>query len=191
MEVGIMRKFIIPVVMILFMTVVAHLALTDETVPFPYWKHGDGIFTFFSIVNAHETESAIITISFQEPDGSLFLSKSAQIGAGGAWLPASYESWWVVGPGSGYGSIRMETGGQGPEYDTIYIWGAVFGSLADSSPGFSLLLTGNPYGGLLEPPTPGGTPTFPPIPATGPMGMGLILAVFTVLMGMGSLRRRY
>ena len=184
-----MRKYIIPVLMILFMTVVAHLALTDETVPFPYWKHDDHTYTFFSIINSHETESATITINFQGLSGSPSLSKTASIGPQSAWQPASYEGWYFVGPGSGIGNIRLETGGQGSEYDTIYIWGAVFSSLSDSSPGFTLILTGNPYGGLLEPPTPG-TPTPPPVPATGPMGLGLILAVFTVLMGLGSLRRR-
>ncbi len=135
-----MKKLFVGVAMVLILGLVANVAFTDENVPFPFWQHGWNIMAFWSIVN-NGTLDATITINMLNTDGTLHFSTTGTIGGGGAWQPATYEGWYTAGDGFGFGNYDMVA-----SEDEIYLWGAVFSALADSSPGYTVVMPGNPYG---------------------------------------------
>jgi len=139
-----MKKAFVAIAMVLVFGLMANVALTDETIPFPFWQHGFQIQAFWSVVNAGTTPAEVTINLFNGANGSFLISTTATVAAGGAWQPGSYEDWYDVGDNFGFGNYEI-VGGE----DAIYLWGAVFADLTGigyGQPGYTIVMPGNPYG---------------------------------------------
>ncbi|MBN1297143.1 hypothetical protein JXA80_10215 [bacterium] len=139
-----MKKAFVAIAMVLVFGLMANVALTDETVPFPFWQHGFSIQGFWSIVNAG-TQPATVTINlFDGATGNWLISTTATVNAGAAWQPGTAEAWYDIGDNYGFGNYDIQA-----TEDEIYLWGAVFANLVATGggqPGYTIVMPGNPYG---------------------------------------------
>ena len=135
-----MKKLLVGVSMVLVLGLVANVALSDETIPFPFWQHGWSIMSFWSIVNV-DTANVTVTINGLLTDGTPHFSTTATIAPNTAWQPATYEGWYGAGDGFGFGNYGIQATG-----DVVYLWGAVFALLSNMQPGYTIVMPGNPYG---------------------------------------------
>jgi len=135
-----MKKLMIGLSMVLALALVANVAFTDEDVIFPFWQHGWAIMSFWSISNDGTLDSTV-TVNMLATDGSLHFSTTAVVAPGTAWQLTTAEAWYTAPDGVGFGNYQIV----GTE-DAVYLWGAVFALLADSQPGYTIILPGNPYG---------------------------------------------
>jgi len=144
-----MKKAFVAVAMMLVLGLMANVALTDETVPFPFWQHSYGLATFWSISNAGATAaSAVVTINlFDGVTNLLVASTTATVAPGAAWMPDSQwssPSWYTAPEGMGFGNFDIEA-----TTDTVYLWACVYTDLTGSNggiPGYTIVMPGNPYG---------------------------------------------
>jgi len=117
----------------------------DETVPFPFWQHGWGITTFWSISDRLSEADAVVTINLLNGAGELNMNPEyAQDPINGAaWQPTTADEWYTGDSGAGYGVYEIDN-----DYDTVYLWGAVFALVENPlmSPGYHVVMPGNPYG---------------------------------------------
>jgi len=138
-----MKKGILALAMILVLGLTANVALTVETVTFPYWQEGFGSKTFFSVSNVSETEDAIVTINLMNTTGALLQSTVGTVAPGTAWLPDTSAAWFLPEQGLGFGNFVVT----GVTDDVVYLWGCVYGPNSPSGvAGFTLVLPQNPYG---------------------------------------------
>lgn len=136
-----MKKVLVGVTMVLALALVANVAFSDETVPFPFWQHGWSIMAFWSVTNAG-TQPCTVTIQMLQTDGSLHCSTTSTIQPDNAWQPFSGDtSWYDCGNGLGWGKYIVQS-----TEDATYLWGAVLADLGNSQPGYTIILPGNPYG---------------------------------------------
>lgn len=145
-----MKKLFIGVGMVLMLGLVANVAFSDETVPFPYWQHGWTLQSFWSCVNAGATDVTITIEMYKSTDGLLNASTVGTLAPDEAWLPdTSVGSWYTdqVPPGdqnAGAGLYKITSA-----HDNVYLWGCVYSYLVPSGqgqPGFTVVMPGNPYG---------------------------------------------
>ena len=147
-----MKKLMVAVSMVLAMGLVANVALSDETIPFPFWQHGSGIYCFWSISNTNDTDTVTVTIELLRGNGDAFLSTTSTVDPETAWQPGSYETWFSEESGGasgfGWGRYHVNNGGfDDLAHDCVTLWGAVLGFAADGTqPGYTIILPGNPYG---------------------------------------------
>ena len=140
-----MKKGLLALAMILVFGLTANVALTDETVVFPFFQHGWGCTTFWSAANVG-TADVVVTINMLSEDGTLHASTTGTVQPGGAWLPdtGNWQPWYTAGDGLGFGNYVVT----GTTTDTVYLWGCIYGTLgAGGLAGFTLVLPQNPYGG--------------------------------------------
>ncbi len=119
------------------------LVTADEIVPFPFWQHGFGVTTFFSVVNAGPTTGRV-TIHLMAPDGTLIQATlPSDIAPNNAWLPdtGSWGGWYIQGNRLGWGYFEIES-----DHDQFYLWSCVYGLLPWGQTGFTIVLPQNPYG---------------------------------------------
>jgi hypothetical protein len=139
-----MKKGLLVISMVVVLGLVANMAFTDETVPFPFWQHGWAIMSFWSITNVAGGTDAVVTVNMLAADGVLHASTTGTVISGQAWQISSAEAWYDdtgAGDGAGFGTYEIAT-----TADTIYLWGAVYADLGTSQPGYTIILPGNPYG---------------------------------------------
>jgi hypothetical protein len=136
-----MKKSLVVLGMVVALGMVANVAFSDETVWFPFWQHGLGIMSFWSVTNSHPTQTVTVTINQLLIDGTLHDSTTSTIAAGTCWQPGSYDTWFDQGDGAGFGSYVIQS-----TVDSVYLWGCVFAITADSQPGYTVILPQNPYG---------------------------------------------
>ena len=149
-----MKKLTIALAMVLCMGLVANVALSDETVPFPFWQHGSQILTFWSIANTHPTSDVTVTIEMLSPAGVQHCATTSTIAASSAWQPGTYEDWYqnYTGfpggniDGTGFGLYKIDVPGTTADFDCVHVWAAVLAVTADSQPGYTIINPGNPYG---------------------------------------------
>jgi len=127
------------------MALVVGVALSDQTIPFPYWQHGAGVSTFWSVTNYGCVANPItVTIQLNNVDGSLVQATTGTINNGQSWQPdtASWGGgWYTSGDRGGYGKYVITA-----PLDCAYLWGAVYGLLPAGQTGFTVIMPGNPYG---------------------------------------------
>jgi hypothetical protein len=144
-----MKKLFIGTAMVLVLGLVANIAFTDESVPFPFWQHGWAIMSFWSVTNAAPARSsAIVTINMLRTDGTLHFSTTGVVDGGTAWQLSTDQAdqggqrgWFTAGNGAGFGRYDIVS-----DTDTVYLWGAVFANLGNMQPGYTIVMPGNPYG---------------------------------------------
>jgi hypothetical protein len=139
-----MKKGLLAVAMILVLGLTANVALTQETVVFPFFQHGWGCTTFWSAANVSATETATVTINMLAEDGSLVESTTGTVAPGAAWLPdtGSWGYGYAAGDALGFGNYVVD----GVTTDCVYLWGCIYGTVGDGLAGFTLVLPNNPYG---------------------------------------------
>jgi hypothetical protein len=80
-------------------------------------------------------------------DGTVFGSTTGTVQPGTAWQPTTQDSsWYSFGDGYGFGTYEMDTAAETCDHDALYLWGAIYASLSDSSPGYTIVMPANPYG---------------------------------------------
>ena len=136
-----MKKLFVGVAMVLVLGLVANVAFTDEIVPFPLWQHGWAIMSFWSVSNNAASGSATVTINLLKANGTLWFSTTGTVVAGQAWQPSTAEAWYTAGNGVGFGNYTIVS-----TTDSVYLWGAVYASLSNMQPGYTVILPQNPYG---------------------------------------------
>jgi hypothetical protein len=138
-----MKKLFVGVAVVLVLGLMANVAFTSETVPFPFWQHGWAIMSFWSITNSAESGSATVTINLLKADGTPHFSTTNTIAGGTAWQASTDEAegWYTGGNGAGFGVYDIVS-----DTDTVYLWGAVFSNLGNMQPGYTIVMPGNPYG---------------------------------------------
>ncbi len=141
-----MRKFCMVLLAALFCIGVSGIVRADETVVFPFFQHGWGCTTFWSIVNTHPTYSAVVTLNLLDADGSLRSSIWSYVSPGRAWLPDTGfwdGAWYTSGDRLGFGNFEIIA-----TTDCVHLWACVYGTVtADgTSAGYTLVLPQNPYG---------------------------------------------
>lgn len=139
-----MKKILSLLGLAALMAMVVGVALSDQTVPFPFWQHASGVTTFWSITNYGCTDQITVTINLLRPDGSLVQATTGTIDNGLAWQPdtASWGGgWYTSGDELGYGIYQMVANA-----DCVYLWAAVYGLLPQGQTGFTIIMPGNPYG---------------------------------------------
>jgi hypothetical protein len=134
-----MKKF---ATLVFAMMLVASVGFADEVVPFPFWQHGWGSTTFWSVSNVGGN-SATVTINLMQTDGSLVQSTSATVANGQAWMPdtAAFDGWYTSGVLLGWGTFDIVS-----TTDTLYLWSCVYGILPWGTAGYTIVLPQNPYG---------------------------------------------
>jgi hypothetical protein len=150
-----MKKLFVGITMVLALTFVANVALSDEVVPFPFWQHGWGIMAYWSVYNSSAIDTVTVTINgYNNADGLLVMSTTATVGPEVSWQPFSAEQWfidqWTADQVVGYGNYTIEapTGATG---DVVYLWGCIYSEVMGNvpfQPGYTVILPDNPYGGL-------------------------------------------
>lgn len=141
-----MKKAFVAIAMVLVFGLMANVALTDETVPFPFWQHGFSIEGFWSIVNAGTAPAEVTINLFDGVTGNFLISTTSTVNAGAAWQTGSNSAygWYDAGDNYGFGNYEMVT-----TEDALYLWGAIFADLAAAGygqPGYTIIMPGNPYG---------------------------------------------
>ena len=146
-----MKKAFVAVALILVLGLMSNVALTDETITFPYWQHSYGLATFWSISNAGTVDSVVtINLFADDPGGDYFFtSTTATVAPGTSWQPDSQWSatQWLPSEGKGYGNFEVVT-----TEANVYLWACVYADLGNSLtggggvPGYTIVLPGNPYG---------------------------------------------
>jgi hypothetical protein len=138
-----MKKLFVGVTLVLVLGLMANVAFTDETVPFPFWQHGWAIMSFWSLVNSADTGTANVTINLLRADGTPHFTVSHDLPAGQAWQLSTdtAEGWYTGGNGAGFGTYDIIS-----DTDSLYLWGAVFANLGNMQPGYTIVMPGNPYG---------------------------------------------
>jgi len=139
-----MRKLFIGVGMVLALGLVANVALSDQTIPFPFYQHGWDLMSFWSVTNdATSVETVTVTIyGLRTSDGSTHFSTTSAIDPGMCWQSATYGGWWTHGAGSGYGKYEITD----CTAKTVHLWGAVFAIVTGMQPGYTVIMPANPYG---------------------------------------------
>lgn len=125
------------------MVMAVGVAIGDELVPFPFWQHGAGVTTFWSISHTG-TSYPIVTISLYKADGSFVQATTSTVNPGTAWMPdtAKWGQWYTMGMSSGFGYYEIAS-----TEDTVYLWGCVYGILTgQGQTGFTIVMPQNPYG---------------------------------------------
>lgn len=142
-----MKKGLLALAMILVFGLTANVALTDETVVYPFFQHGWGCTTFWSVAN-DGAAPAVVTINMLLEDGSLHDSTTATVEAGEAWLPdtGNWQPWYTKGNALGFGNFVIDS-----DEDAIYLWACIYGAVpgilgSDGQAGYTLVLPQNPYG---------------------------------------------
>ncbi|MBN2056709.1 hypothetical protein JW905_17410 [bacterium] len=126
------------------MALVVGVALGDQLIPFPYWQHGAGVSTFWSISNYGCDVPAVVTINLLNAGGSLVQSTVGTIANEAGWLvdTASWGGgWYTSGNASGFGTYDLAASA-----DCVYLWAAVYGVLPQGQTGFTIIMPANPYG---------------------------------------------
>jgi len=128
------------------MTSVIGVALCDQTIPFPYWQHGAGVTTFWSVTNYGCTAPVNVTIHLLRVDGTEAVAINSTLTDGQCWQPdtASWGGgWYTVGDLAGFGLYEIVA-----DLDCAYLWSAVYGLLWTGSgqTGFTVVMPQNPYG---------------------------------------------
>lgn len=150
-----MKKAFVLAAMMLIVGLMANVALTNETVPFPYWQHNYGLATFWSITNVGTTDSVVTINLFEENgDSDAFLASTTKtITAGACWQPDtqwSPDTWYQLGAAKdaqGFGNFEIVA-----TEDQTYLWACVYADLGNSTeggggvPGYTIVMPGNPYG---------------------------------------------
>lgn len=140
-----MKKGLLALAMILVFGLTANVALTDETVVYPFWQHGWSCTTFWSAANVSTTDTVTVTINLLDKDGALVDSTSSTILPGAAWMPDTYMAWYDKDPLNpnklGFGNYEVVAND-----NVVYLWGCVYGVIPGGLAGFTLVLPQNPYG---------------------------------------------
>jgi len=138
-----MRKLATFVGMVAVMMVAAGVAFSDQTVPFPFWQHGYGVTTFWSISNVGQANAATVTINLRRPNGSLVQATTGTIANMNAWLPdtGAFDGWYTSGNNLGWGTYAITSAA-----DTVYLWECIYGLIPWGQTGFTVIMPQNPYG---------------------------------------------
>jgi hypothetical protein len=123
--------------------VAAGITFSDEVVPYPFWQHGWGSTTFWSVSNVGGSSTAIVTINLMQSDGTLVQATTGTIANGVAWMPdtAAFDGWYTSGVNLGWGTFDIQS-----TSDTLYLWSCVYGILPWGTAGYTIVLPQNPYG---------------------------------------------
>ena len=141
-----MKKLSIGLAMVLSLVLVANVAFTNESVPFPFWQHGWAIMSFFAVTN-DGAAPATVTITMLNADGSLRQATTNSVTNGTAWQTdtATWSGWYTAGNGSGFGYYDITSA-----ENATYLWGCCYALVTsaggNSQPGYTVILPGNPYG---------------------------------------------
>ena len=137
-----MKKLVTLVGLVALMVVAIGVVLADEVVPFPFWQHGYGVTTFWSVSNIYGN-IATVTINLLLNDGTLVQATTGTVSNFTAWMPdtGSWGGWYTSGDQVGFGYFYIQS-----QTDSIYLWSAVYGLLPQGQTGFTIVLPQNPYG---------------------------------------------
>ncbi len=114
----------------------------------PFWQHGWGEQTFFTFYNSPDSLSSV-TMSFAlfDTNGD-YVDGIANIGIdpGRSVMPDTLgtwydDSWWNIG----YGIATVNYNEMPGESDSFSAWAAVYTSIGNAQPGFSVPIPGNPF----------------------------------------------
>lgn len=145
-----MKKLLVGVTMVLALSLVANVALSDEVVPFPFWQHGWGIMAYWSVFNNDTVESVTVTINgYNNADGALVMSTTATLAPQQSWQPFTAEQWfidqWTADQVVGYGNYSIIG-----VTDSVFLWGCIYSEVNINGqpfqPGYTVILPDNPYG---------------------------------------------
>jgi hypothetical protein len=126
------------------MAMVVGVALSDETIPFPFWQHASGVTSFWSITNYGCANPVTVTINLLDGDGNLVQATTGTIDDGKAWLPDTATwggGWYTSGDSLGFGLYQLDA-----DADCVYLWEACYGLLPQGQTGFTVIMPLNPYG---------------------------------------------
>ena len=143
-----MKKAVVILGMVFALGLVANVALSDETVIFPFWQKGAGMSTFYSIANAG-TLPITGTVEQMTNAGVLHSSTTATVQPGQAWGPDCWETWCTShGDGMGFGRYLISS-----TENRTYLWSCLYSYCAglggpgvDAQPGFTMNVEGAPFG---------------------------------------------
>lgn len=180
-----MKKVLMLCLAIVLVPIIVGTVLMNETVPFPFWQHGSGVTTFWSITNYGCEDPITVSLVLTGSQGQAIQSKTTLLSNGTAWMPdtASWGGgWYTSGDNTGFGLYLIEA-----DADCCYLWAAVYGLLPQGQTGFTIVMPQNPYGGEFIPtpypthiPTP--TPTIPVVPATTPVSVTILIIGLGIMM---------
>jgi hypothetical protein len=138
-----MRKLATFVGLVAVMMVAAGITFSDELVPFPFWQHGWGCTTFFSVANVNAPASAVVTITLMKTDGSVMQATTGTVANYNCWLPdtGNWDGWYTAGDYLGWGTFQLTS-----TSDTVYLWSCIYGALPQGQAGYTIVLPQNPYG---------------------------------------------
>jgi len=139
-----MKKVLSLVGLAALMALVVGVALSDQTIPFPFWQHASGCTTFWSIANYGCSTGVTVTINLLDAAGVLVQSTTSTINNGMAWLPDTATwggGWYTKGDNLGFGVYQLTANA-----DCVYLWAAVYGLLPQGQTGFTIIMPQNPYG---------------------------------------------
>ncbi len=120
--------------------------VADETVPFPFWQHGWGCTTFWSLANYGGSGTAYADLRLFNLDGELVAyTFGGAVPPGQAWMPDTAlwgGSWYSAGNNVGFGIIEIEH-----NENSVYLWGCIYGALDPAGQaGYTIVFPQNPYG---------------------------------------------
>lgn len=141
-----MKKAVVLFGMVLALGMVANVALSDETVIFPFWQKGYGLQTFYSVANGGGTNMTV-TVEQLNFDGSFHSSTTATVLPGTCWAPDTGLEGWCTTDGLGFGRYIIVA-----SEDACHTWSCLYSWVPDivpgvaAQPGFTMTMPGNPYG---------------------------------------------
>lgn len=137
-------------------SMVVGVAIADEVVPYPFWQHGWGCTTFFSVTNnddiATGTDATVTVNLLDKVDGSVVAATTSTVSPQTAWMPDTGnwdpDMWWQTQSTTpdktylGFGTFDMTS-----DAAKIYLWACIYGSLSPvGQAGYTIVMPGNPYG---------------------------------------------
>jgi len=139
-----MKKVLSLVGLAALMALVVGVALSDQTIPFPFWQHASGVTTFWSITNYGCTTPVTVTIGMYDAGGTLVQATTSTVQNGMAWMPDTATwggGWYTSGDQLGFGLYSIIANN-----NCVYLWAAVYGLLPAGQTGFTIIMPQNPYG---------------------------------------------